>query len=37
MDIELRIGVGKGYIPSEENELPNAPIGTLPWIVFLTP
>ena len=29
MDIELRIGVGKGYIPSEENELPNAPIGTL--------
>ena len=29
MDIELRIGVGKGYIPSEENELPNASIGTL--------
>ncbi|MBL47216.1 MAG: DNA-directed RNA polymerase subunit alpha [Candidatus Marinimicrobia bacterium] len=29
MVIELRIGVGKGYIPSEENELPNAPIGTL--------
>ena len=29
MEIELRIGVGKGYIPSEENELPNAPIGTL--------
>ena len=28
-EIELRIGVGKGYVPSEENELPNAPIGTL--------
>ena len=27
--MELRIGVGKGYLPSEENELPNAPIGTL--------
>ena len=29
LDMELRIGVGKGYLPSEENELPNAPIGTL--------
>lgn len=29
MNIELRIGVGKGYVPAEENELPNAPIGTL--------
>ena len=29
LEIELRIGVGKGYVPSEENELPNAPIGTL--------
>ena len=28
-EIELRIGVGKGYVPSEENELPNATIGTL--------
>ena len=28
-EIELRIGVGKGYVPSEESELPNAPIGTL--------
>ena len=27
--IEIRIGIGKGYIPSEENELPNAPVGTL--------
>ena len=29
LQMELRIGVGKGYVPSEENELPNAPIGTL--------
>lgn len=29
MEIELRIGIGKGYVPSEENELPNAPVGTL--------
>ncbi len=29
ISMEIRIGVGKGYVPSEENELPNAPIGTL--------
>ena len=29
LNIEIRIGVGKGYISSEENDLPNAPIGTL--------
>jgi len=29
IDLEIRIGVGKGYVPSEDNELPNAPIGTL--------
>ena len=29
LQMELRIGVGKGYVPAEENELPNAPIGTL--------
>jgi len=29
ISMELRIGVGKGYVPAEENELPNAPIGTL--------
>ncbi len=27
--LELRIGIGKGYVPAEENELPNAPVGTL--------
>ncbi|MBC8345153.1 MAG: DNA-directed RNA polymerase subunit alpha [Candidatus Marinimicrobia bacterium] len=29
INMEIRIGVGKGFVPSEENELPNAPIGTL--------
>jgi len=29
MDIELRIGVGKGYAPSEENILLNAPVDYL--------
>jgi len=28
-NIELKIGVGKGYTPSESNELPNAPLGTI--------
>ena len=29
IEMEIRVGVGKGYVPSQENELPNAPIGTL--------
>ena len=29
ISMEIRIGVGKGYVSSEDNELPNAPIGTL--------
>ena len=29
IELEIRICVGKGYVPSEDNELPNAPIGTL--------
>ena len=28
-NIEIKIGVGKGYEPSESNELPNAPLGTI--------
>jgi len=28
-NIELKVGVGKGYSPSESNELPNAPLGTI--------
>ena len=27
--MEIRIGIGKGYVPSEENELPNLTLGTL--------
>ena len=30
LDIELRIGIGKGYVPSEANDMPNLPVGTLP-------
>ena len=29
LEIELRIGIGKGYFPAEENDLPNLSIGTL--------
>ena len=29
IDMELRIGIGKGYVPSEENDLPNLTVGTL--------
>ena len=29
LDIELKIGIGKGYVPSEENDLPNLSVGTL--------
>ena len=29
LEMELRIGIGKGYVPAEENDLPNLTIGTL--------
>ena len=29
LDIEIRIGIGKGYVPSEDNDKPNLPVGTL--------
>ena len=29
LDIEVRIGIGKGYVPSEDNDKPNLPVGTL--------
>ncbi|MBT3501739.1 MAG: DNA-directed RNA polymerase subunit alpha [Candidatus Marinimicrobia bacterium] len=29
LNIELRIGIGKGYVPSEENNFPNMTVGTL--------
>jgi DNA-directed RNA polymerase subunit alpha len=29
LEMEIRIGIGMGYVPSEENDLPNLPLGTL--------
>ena len=29
LNIELRIGIGKGYVPSEANDMPNLSVGTL--------
>ncbi len=29
LEIEIRIGIGKGYVPSDENILPNSPIGMI--------
>ncbi len=29
LKLELWIGIGKGYVPSEENEMPSAPIGVI--------
>ncbi len=29
VEIEFKIGIGKGYVPSEANEVANAPIGTI--------
>ena len=29
LDMEIRIGIGMGYVPAEENDLPNLPIGML--------
>ncbi len=29
LNIEFKLGIGKGYIPAEENIIPNAPIGTI--------
>jgi len=35
--LELRIGRGRGYVPSEENKLPDMPIGTIPIDSIFTP
>lgn len=29
LNIEFKMGIGKGYVPAEENIIPNAPIGTI--------
>ncbi len=35
--LELRIGRGRGYVPSEENKMPDMPIGTVPIDSIFTP
>jgi DNA-directed RNA polymerase subunit alpha len=37
MEIELRIGRGKGYVPSEENRQPDQPIGMIAIDSIFTP
>lgn len=34
---ELKIGRGKGYVPAEENKLPDQPIGTIPVDAIFSP
>lgn len=36
-EIELKIGRGRGYIPAEENKLPDQPIGTIPIDAVFNP
>ncbi len=36
-NIELLIGKGRGYVPAEENKIPNAPIGTIAIDSIFTP
>jgi DNA-directed RNA polymerase subunit alpha len=35
--LELKIGRGKGYVPAEENKLPDQPIGTVPIDAIFSP
>ena len=35
--LELRIGKGRGYVPAEENKLPDQPIGTVPIDSIFSP
>jgi DNA-directed RNA polymerase subunit alpha len=37
LDLELRIGRGRGYVPAEENKLPDQPVGTIPIDSIYTP
>ena len=37
LKLELRIGRGRGYIPAEENKLPDQPIGTIPLDAIFNP
>jgi DNA-directed RNA polymerase subunit alpha len=35
--MEMRMGRGRGYVPAEENKLPDMPIGTIPIDAVFTP
>lgn len=37
LDVELSVNRGRGYVPAEENENPEAPIGTVPIDSIYTP
>lgn len=37
LDIELRLGKGRGYVPSEDNKRPEDPIGVIPIDSIFTP
>ncbi len=36
-ELELRIGRGKGYVPAEENRMPDEPVGVIPIDAIFTP
>lgn len=37
LEVELRIGKGRGYVPAEENKVESAPVGTIPIDSIFTP
>ena len=37
LNIEMRVGKGRGYVPSEENKVDNAPLGTIAIDSIFTP
>lgn len=37
LDMELRIGRGRGYSPAEENKIPDSPVGLIPIDAIYTP
>ena len=37
LKLELKIGRGRGYLPAEENKLPDQPIGTIPIDAIFNP
>jgi len=37
LNVELKIGKGRGYVPAEENTLPDQPIGTIPMDAVYNP